>query len=132
MKLRFLTLITAVVLLIGCGSSKKVLVPVHDTVVHTEYVTSIIHDSVDRWKTHYEYIKGDTVRIIDSVYTSKYFKTIDTMYVTDTVKESTTIIQPEVVVKSKTNWLSIIILSSLLLLSLCGYWLLYHFKKLKL
>ena len=59
-------------------------------------------ESMPTTRPAYEYIKGDTVRIVDSVYTSKYFKTIDTMYVTDTVKESTTIIQPEVVVKSKT------------------------------
>ena len=36
--------------------------------VRMEYRDSIVHDSVDRWHTHYEFLRGDTLHLIDTFY----------------------------------------------------------------
>lgn len=49
---------------------------------HVEYVavpevryvnsTDTIRDSIDRWHTHYEYLRGDSVRIVDTFYCDRW------------------------------------------------------------
>lgn len=51
---------------------------VHDTV----YCNSVVHDSVDRWHTHYEFIKGDTLHMIDTFYRDRWHVAHDTAYKT--------------------------------------------------
>ena len=51
---------------------------VHDTV----YCNSIVHDSVDRWHTHYEYLRGDTLHVIDTFWRDRWHVAHDTAYKT--------------------------------------------------
>ena len=51
---------------------------VHDTV----YNNSVVHDSVERWHTHYEFIKGDTLHMIDTFYRDRWHIAHDTAYKT--------------------------------------------------
>lgn len=51
---------------------------VHDTV----YQNSVVHDSVDRWHTHYEFIKGDTLHMIDTFWRDRWHVAHDTAYKT--------------------------------------------------
>lgn len=61
----------------GCASTKEVEhVYHHDTV----YSNSVVHDSVDRWHTHYEYLKGDTLHMIDTFYRDRWHVAHDTAY----------------------------------------------------
>lgn len=68
-------------LLPACKHTEYVTVPD----VHNFYHTNTIHDSVDRWHTHKEYINGDTVRIIDSVRIGNYHSGTDTVYQVDSI-----------------------------------------------
>lgn len=63
----------------GCASTKEVEhVYHHDTV----YSNSVVHDSVDRWHTHYEYLRGDTLHMIDTFYRDRWHIAHDTAYKT--------------------------------------------------
>ena len=63
----------------GCKGTKEVEhVYHHDTV----YSNSVVHDSVDRWHTHYEFIKGDTLHMIDTFYRDRWHIAHDTAYKT--------------------------------------------------
>ena len=50
----------------------------HDTV----YSNSVVHDSVDRWHTHYEYLRGDTLHVIDTFWRDRWHVAHDTAYKT--------------------------------------------------
>ena len=52
----------------------------HDTITKIERLV----DSVDRWHTHYEYLQGDTIRLVDTFYLAKWHTHTDTLHVTDT------------------------------------------------
>lgn len=65
-------------LLWGC----KVCEPVVERVVENH--TEVVHDSVDRWHTHYEYLLGDTVRVVDSVMVDRWLREV----VVDSVRDS--------------------------------------------
>lgn len=61
----------------SCSSTKEAEhVYHHDTV----YNNSVVHDSVDRWHTHYEFIKGDTLHMIDTFYRDRWHVAHDTAY----------------------------------------------------
>ena len=63
----------------GCASTKEVEhVYHHDTV----YSNSVVHDSVDRWHTHYEYLRGDTLHVIDTFWRDRWHIAHDTAYKT--------------------------------------------------
>ena len=63
----------------GCRGAKEVEhVYHHDTV----YSNSVVHDSVDRWHTHYEFVKGDTLHMIDTFYRDRLHIAHDTAYKT--------------------------------------------------
>jgi hypothetical protein len=63
----------------SCSSAKDVEhVYHHDTV----YCNSVVHDSVDRWHTHYEFIKGDTLHMIDTFWRDRWHVAHDTAYKT--------------------------------------------------
>ena len=72
-------LIAAALLLVGCkGLKTTVEVPVY---IHdTSYIAKEVHDStfVDRW--HTEYVKGDSVYILDTFKYVKYITRYDTIY----------------------------------------------------
>lgn len=66
----------AMAVLAGCRSTHDIeRVYVHDTL----YATLVQYDSVDRWHTHYEYLKGDTILIRDSFYLYKWKVQHDTL-----------------------------------------------------
>ena len=78
--LALIVLLTIAALLVGgCSSTKEVEhVYHHDTV----YSNSVVHDSVDRWHTHYEFVKGDTLHMIDTFWRDRWHVTHDTAYKT--------------------------------------------------
>ncbi len=75
----FVLLSVAALLVGGCSSTKEVEhVYHHDTV----YSNSVVHDSVDRWHTHYEFVKGDTLHMIDTFWRDRWHIAYDTAYKT--------------------------------------------------
>lgn len=73
-------LISVAALLVGACSGTKEVEHVyhHDTV----YSNSVVHDSVDRWHTHYEFVNGDTLHMIDTFYRDRWHVAHDTAYKT--------------------------------------------------
>lgn len=80
--LALIVLLTIAALLVGgCASTdhiRETTKMVHDTV----YSNSVVHDSVDRWHTHYEYLRGDTLHVIDTFYRDRWHIAHDTAYKT--------------------------------------------------
>lgn len=77
--LLFILLAVVALLASGCSSTKEVEHVYHrDTV----YSNSVVHDSVDRWHTHYEYLRGDTLHMIDTFYRDRWHIAHDTAYKT--------------------------------------------------
>lgn len=75
----FVLIAIAALLVGGCSGTKEVEhVYHHDTV----YCNSVVHDSVDRWHTHYEYLRGDTLHVIDTFYRDRWHVAHDTAYKT--------------------------------------------------
>ena len=71
--------VAILVMCCSCASTKEVEhVYHHDTV----YSNSVVHDSVDRWHTHYEFVKGDTLHMIDTFYRDRWHIAHDTAYKT--------------------------------------------------
>ena len=71
--------ITIFVMCCSCSTPREIEhVYHHDTV----YSNSVVHDSVDRWHTHYEFIKGDTLHMIDTFYRDRWHIANDTAYKT--------------------------------------------------
>lgn len=64
----------------GCRHVQYVAVPS----VRTEYHNSIMHDSVDRWHTHYEFLQGDTLHLVDTFYRDRLL----TIRVTDSIHDT--------------------------------------------
>jgi hypothetical protein len=72
-------ILVALALLSSCSGTKEVEhVYHHDTV----YSNSVVHDSVDRWHTHYEFVKGDTLHVIDTFWRDRWHVAHDTAYKT--------------------------------------------------
>lgn len=77
----FVLIAVAALLIGGCASTdhlRESTKMVHDTV----YSNSVVHDSVDRWHTHYEYLRGDTLHMIDTFYRDRWHFAHDTAYKT--------------------------------------------------
>lgn len=77
----FVLLTIAALLVGGCSSTdhiRETTKMVHDTV----YSNSVVHDSVDRWHTHYEFVKGDTLHVIDTFWRDRWHIAHDTAYKT--------------------------------------------------
>ena len=72
--------LSCVLLCAGCRHVQYVAVPS----VRTEYRDSIVHDSVDRWHTHYEFLRGDTLHLIDTFYRDRLL----TIRVTDSIHDT--------------------------------------------
>lgn len=64
----------------GCRHVQYVAVPS----VRTEYRDSLVHDSVDRWHTHYEFLRGDTLNLVDTFYRDRLL----TIRVTDSIHDT--------------------------------------------
>ncbi len=96
-------LVVMIPVLTGCSRKTvaPVVVPVHDTV----YQNTVQHDSIftDRWHTHYEYIKGDTLHMIDTFYTDRWRskEVHDTTYISNDVPVP---YEVKVEVEKKLNW----------------------------
>lgn len=74
--------IICILLLGGCASHKEVeYIHTHDTV----YQNKVVHDSVDRWHTHYEFVQGDTKYVYDTFYCDKWHLKVDTLINTEIV-----------------------------------------------
>ena len=70
---------TIMLMCCSCSGTKEVEhVYHHDTV----YSNSVVHDSVDRWHTHYEFVKGDTLHVIDTFWRDRWHVAHDTAYKT--------------------------------------------------
>ena len=95
----FVLLTVAALLVGGCASTKEVEhVYHHDTV----YSNSVVHDSVDRWHTHYEYLKGDTLHVVDTFWMDRWHVAHDTSY--KTVVDVRTVEVEKVVEKKVYVW----------------------------
>ena len=77
----------------------------------TVYSNSVVHDSVDRWHTHYEFIKGDTLHMIDTFYRDRWHVAHDTAYKT-VVDVQTRDVEKVVEKKVYVWWPSLIIIVS--------------------
>ena len=64
----------------GCRHVQYVAVPS----VRTEYRDSLVYDSVDRWHTHYEFLRGDTLHLVDTFYRDRLL----TIRVTDSIHDT--------------------------------------------
>ena len=92
---------------------------VHDTV----YSNSVVHDSVDRWHTHYEFVKGDTLHMIDTFYRDRWHVAHDTAYKT-VVDVQTRDVEKVVERKVYVWWPCCVVLGIAVLLGL--WWLVEH------
>lgn len=92
--LALIVLLTIAALLVGgCASTKEVEhVYHHDTV----YSNSVVHDSVDRWHTHYEFVKGDTLHMIDTFWRDRWHIAHDTAYKTVVDVQTQEVVKVEV------------------------------------
>jgi phosphate/sulfate permease len=71
--------ITILVMCCSCSTPREIEhVYHHDTV----YSNSVVHDSVDRWHTHYEFVRGDTLHVIDTFWRDRWHVAHDTAYKT--------------------------------------------------
>lgn len=68
LKFFFICIVLSVCLLSGCRHVEYVAVPE----VRYVHSTDTVHDSIDRWHTHYEYLKGDTLHSIDTFYRDRW------------------------------------------------------------
>lgn len=84
MRKYFFIFLSCVLLCAGCRHVQYVAVPS----VHTEYRDSIVHDSVDRWHTHYEFLRGDTLHLIDTFYRDRLL----TIHVTDSIHDTVPVV----------------------------------------
>lgn len=84
MRTYFFIILSCVLLCAGCRHVQYVAVPS----VRTEYHNSIMHDSVDRWHTHYEFLQGDTLHLIDTFYRDR----LVTLFVTDSIRDTVPVI----------------------------------------
>ena len=87
----------------------------HDTV----YSNSVVHDSVDRWHTHYEFIKGDTLHMIDTFYRYRWHVAHDTAY--KTVVDVHNVEVEKVVEKKVYVWWPSLIIIVLCVAGFCFY-----------
>ena len=109
----------------GCASTKEVEhVYHHDTV----YSNSVVHDSVDRWHTHYEYLKGDTLHVIDTFWRDRWHIAHDTAY--KTVVDVQTRDVEKIVEKKVFVWWPCLVALGVILVGVV-WWLIEHgFNKL--
>lgn len=84
MRTYFFIILSCVLLCAGCRHVQYVAVPS----VRTEYRDSIVHDSVDRWHTHYEFLRGDTLHLVDTFYRDRLL----TIRVTDSIHDTVPVI----------------------------------------
>ena len=92
----------------------------------TVYCNSVVHDSVDRWHTHYEFIKGDTLHMIDTFYRDRWHVAHDTAY--KTVEDVQTRDVEKVVEKKVYVWWPCwVVLGIAVVLALCVIFLRLHF-----
>ena len=109
----------------GCASTKEVEhVYHHDTV----YSNSVVHDSVDRWHTHYEFVKGDTLHMIDTFYRDRWHIAHDTAY--KTVVDVQTRDVENVVEKKVYVWWPCLVALGVILVGVVWWLVEYGFNKL--
>lgn len=123
-KLKYILLF--IVLFVGCTQPKTIVKT--DTIVeykynniYTERVDSVY---VDKW--HNIYIKGDTVRITDSIVSYKYKLLKDTAYVYDTVYKANHEAAPTVKTVTKPVWWPVWVFVGLEILL---FILIYYFRR---
>lgn len=108
--------ITILVMCCSCSTPREIEhVYHHDTV----YSNSVVHDSVDRWHTHYEFIKGDTLHMIDTFYRDRWHVAHDTAY--KTVVDVQTRDVEKVVEKKVYVWWPSLIIIVLCVAGFCFY-----------
>ena len=130
MRKYFFIFLSCVLLCAGCRHVQYVAVPS----VRTEYHNSIMHDSVDRWHTHYEFLQGDTLHLIDTFYRDR----LVTLFVTDSIRDTVPVIdtaalsslrQQLAVAKSDSRRLTLwIVILAALLVAFVAYRLYRHFR----
>ncbi len=114
----------------GCRHVQYVAVPS----VRTEYRDSLVHDSVDRWHTHYEFLRGDTLHLVDTFYRDRLL----TIRVTDSIRDTVPVLdtaalsslrQQLAVAKSDSRRLTLwIVILAALLVAFVAYRLYRHFR----
>lgn len=78
----FVLLTIAALLVGGCANTGHLRESTKMVQIDTVYNNSVVHDSVDRWHTHYEFVKGDTLHMIDTFYRDRWHVAHDTAYKT--------------------------------------------------
>lgn len=92
--------ITIFVMCCSCSTPREIEhVYHHDTV----YSNSVVHDSVDRWHTHYEFVRGDTLHVIDTFWRDRWHVAHDTAYKT-VVEVQEKVVEKVVEKKSNKLW----------------------------
>lgn len=108
--------ITILVMCCSCSTPREIEhVYHHDTV----YSNSVVHDSVDRWHTHYEFIKGDTLHMIDTFYRDRWHVAHDTAY--KTVVDVQNVEVEKIVEKKVYLWWPSLIIIVLCVAGFCFY-----------
>ena len=109
----------------SCSNTKEVEhVYHHDTV----YQNSVVYDSVDRWHTHYEFVNGDTLHMIDTFWRDRWHIAHDTAY--KTVVDVQTRDIEKVVEKKVYVWWPCLVALGVILVGVV-WWLIEHgFNKL--
>lgn len=130
MRTYFFIILSCVLLCAGCRHVQYVAVPS----VRTEYRDSVVHDSVDRWHTHYEFLRGDTLHLVDTFYRDRLL----TIRVTDSIRDTVPVIdtaalsslrQQLAVAKSDSRRLTLwIVILAALLVAFVAYRLYRHFR----
>lgn len=125
----FVLISVAALLVGGCSSTdhiRETTKMVHDTV----YCNSVMHDSVDRWHTHYEYLRGDTLHMIDTFYRDRWHVAHDTAY--KTVVDVQTHEVERVVEKKVYVWWPLWVALGIVAVIVGGwYWLRREFNKME-
>lgn len=120
-KIYFIFLLLVSICVCSCKSTQNIdKVYVHDTIT----TTKIVHDSVDRWRTHYEYLKGDTMYYIDTIYYARWKTKTDTLI--DVVHDIEIKTEEKIVERVKYVWWPAIAIGFLSIVIFCYFFFFYR------
>ena len=94
-KFKFIIPILLTFIFASCKTVEHVYVPVHDTIVNTQYISNTVIDTVIQKDSTYIYVNGDT--LIQYYYKDRYHN----VYVHDTIVKDSIVVKPQIVVEYK-------------------------------
>lgn len=99
MKFKHILIVLLSIIIVGCSTTKEAVI-IHDTIAIAKYNNVYIHDSIFKDRVHYEYIKGDTVFKIDTIWDKRYLTEHDTITKDSVVYKTHDVIKTETVTKN--------------------------------